>query len=85
MTWDAHTDRVQPVLHTDMCTSSQSGLHSGGGGGGGTSPIFGSRGWHANKIWTQSDQRFCVRSKINEKYLKSMKKGVNWIENQGEN
>ncbi len=39
--------------------------------------------YHAKKYLTQSDLRFCEyerskRSKINEK-------GVNWIENQGEN
>ncbi len=33
--------------------------------------------------WTQWDLRFCENE--GSKDLKSMKKGFNWIENQGEN
>ncbi len=42
--------------------------------------IFCNQVQHANTNWIQLDLRFCE----NEESKRSLKKGVNWIENQGE-
>ncbi len=45
--------------------------------------VFGSWVQHAIQNWTQSDLSFVKISA--QKDLRSMKKGVNWIENRGGN
>ncbi len=54
-----------------------------GGGGGVLHHVFGSWVQHMKIIWTQSDLRFCEN--LGSIDLKSVKKGVNLIENQGQN
>ncbi len=53
------------------------------GGGGVFHQIFGNRIQHVIQNWTQSDPRFCKNE--GKKDLRSMKKGISWIENHGEN
>ncbi len=55
----------------------------GGGGAGVLHQIFSSQVRHVKKNWTQSDLRFCEN--VGQKDIKSMKRAINWIENQGEN
>ncbi len=50
--------------------------------GGDTSPNFQLPGTPREKKWTQSDLRFCENERLRSK---PMKKGVSWIEKQGEN
>ncbi len=58
-------------------------MPSRGGEGGSLHQIFGRGVQHAMKKWTQRDLKFSKNE--DQKYLRTVSKGINKIENQGEN